>query len=488
MEQRKFETRELFYLDKYLEKRRVKNKVNDNKKEGVKSNLSQIEKFMKLCKEVDEAFKKEWQSDKENNDSSDKLLETQKKAIIGHDNEVNFFKGRIQEYLKDNNLSSEWFPRWYDDLVSAIFHEVWGLVGLSEWWKYKDSSSAKIIGNRIYFLLDGEIKLQEQTISTERLEQLKRSLLMGTPEVRISEEHHAEVYMLDNTRIAIFDRPLTKEVSIVFRKDTVDLFTFEEQAKKKTIDFESIRMQRAMVDIGYNVLFSGPVRSAKTTYLKTWQSYENPLLEGIQIETDSEIQLHKLMPNAPIIQVVADGEDLDKVIKKLLRSDADYIIVAEARDPYALKVALEATAKGTRRVKSTYHITYAEDFPYMAANSIVGLFGGDLYTTIALVSKAFNYIYEFVQLKDKSQKRLKSIKEIRYNNETGDITFHCICKYNFTDEDWTYKYDIGEDKREIGEMEDSEAFRIFDSELKRLSELKPMKENNITIPTTGRRG
>ena len=50
------------------------------------------------------------------------------------------------------------------------------------------------------------------------------------------------------------------------------------------------------------------------------------------VETDPEIPLHKMMPNAPIVQIIADNDKLKSVTKNLLRSDSDYVIMAEARE------------------------------------------------------------------------------------------------------------------------------------------------------------
>lgn len=483
------EKNEFFFLDDFVEEKRAKLYSEKSPLNLVKTSLGQKEKFNQLCENVKLSFDKEWEDKNgKTNESSDKLLETQRKAIIGYDQEVNYFKNKISDFLKMNGFQEDWYPSWYTDLVSAIFHENWGIAGISEWKQLKDSSSAKIIGERIYFLENGKAVLKEQTISPERLSQLKRALLLNTPEIRLKSQQYAEVYMIDGDRIMIYDESIVKQTTIVFRKDIINLYRFEEQAKRKTIDFESIPMQEAMVKIGYNVAFVGPVRTIKSTYLQTWQSYEDPTLEGIQIETDPEIPLHIRMPKAPIIQFVLDGEPLKQIMKPILRGDADYIIVAEARDGVALNIGTEAASRGTRRVKITFHITHPTDFVYLAADEIVKLFGGSINSTIVKVAKAYNYIFSFKQLKDKSQKRLTGIYEIRYDEDKYEVSIHQICKYDQFKEDWSYKYDIGEDKRQIGYEEDIEAFKVFDKELKRLSELKPMEGNNVTIPEYGRLG
>lgn len=134
------------------------------------------------------------------------------------------------------------------------------------------------------------MQLQEQKISKDRFQQLRKALLLRNPEIHLSNKY-AEVYMLDGTRITIFED--AKEPTIIFRKYIVEKLDFEEQAKLGTIPIEIIPMLKAKVMIGYNINFIGPVRSGKTTFLKTWQSYEDKTLEGVMVETDPEIPIEK---------------------------------------------------------------------------------------------------------------------------------------------------------------------------------------------------
>lgn len=476
-----------FYLDEFISKQQKHERNQVVRREH--ATVSQLDNFYQLCAKVKEALTADFMSSHTGaGDATTELLLTQKRAIIGYNKEVNYFKAKIDDFLKRNNLSNEWYPSWFDDLVSAIFHENWGLTGVMEWKNNKkDSQSCKLIGERVYFLIDGRLELQTQRISEDRIKQLIAALMLRTPEKRL-DEGNAEVYMLDGTRITIFlhgEDGVSKEPTIIFRRYTVENYTFAELADRGTIQKEAVPMFEAWARVGFNVGFIGPVRSGKTTALATWQCCEDEKLEGISVETDPEIPFHVLMPKSPIIQVVADGDKLKKIIKKLLRADGDYLIMAEARDGVAMKIALEATNRGTRRVKFTYHTSDAIDFPYDAANSIVQEFGGDIWANCIKIARNIHYLFEFSQLKDKSQKRLKAIYELRFNPKTLEVLICQICKYHPRQDTWTYKYDIGEDKRAIAEMEDYDAYLIFEHELKRLAEAHPMDGDHITeLPYT----
>jgi pilus assembly protein CpaF len=315
----------------------------------------------------------------------------------------------------------------------------------------------------------GKMILKPQTISKVRREQLVRAFLLLTPEERLDKEFH-EVYMLDGTRITIFRGVMTKKDQdvIIFRRYTVPIYTFEEQANRGTIPKEAISLFKNMVDIGYNVAFTGAVRTAKSTFLSTWQSYESQDLEGVMVETDPEIPLHQMMKHAPIIQIIADNEKLKAISKNLLRSDADYFIMAEARDGIALDTVLKMAAKGTRRMKITFHSRDPVDFCYDVSSEIFKMLGGSPQEIQQKVAKSFDYIFHFIQLADKSQKRLKGIFELGIDPASGHIKFTQICRYQIKEDSWQWQYFISPDKRLAGIEENTDSFIAFERELEKL--------------------
>jgi pilus assembly protein CpaF len=440
--------------------------------------------FEALCAHIETVLTNEWND----HDLGFDAISLQKRAIIGYEEETAAIKKRIGEIIDESGMAGDDhaedhsddhmdIPAWFGSAEDAVFHEVWGLAGAAEWFgpRYKDSSSAKIIGERIYFLDGGRMRLMPQTIGKDRREQLIRALLLLSPEERMDRDFH-EVYMLDGTRVTIFREGLAKDGLdvIIFRRYTVPAYTFEEQALRGTIPYEAIPLFENMVRCGFNVAFCGSVRSAKTTFLSTWQSYEDPALEGVMVETDPEIPIHKLMPEAPVVQLLADGDQLSTISKNLMRSDADYFILAEARDGIALDTAVRIARKGTRRMKMTFHTRDARSFAQDAAVEIVRSFGGDIAETAHRVAGSFDYIFHFVHLRSRNQKKLRAIYEISADNinETGihNIIVNEICRYDAASDSWIWHHHIGQEKRMIAAEEDPEALKKVDSILKNLEE------------------
>ena len=410
-------------------------------------------------------------------------LDTQKRAIIGYEADVNVYIRAISDVLDAQALRGAFVvPPWYENEEDAIFQEVWGRAGMAQWWRepYTNSPSAKIIGDEVFFLIDGQMKRMPQRIERHRREQLVRAFLLLTPEERLDRDFH-EIYLLDGTRVTVFKGGMAKRDrdTIIFRRYIVPEYTLEEQAARGTIPEAAIPMLKAMVRTGYNVVFCGSVRSAKTTFLSTWQRLEDPTLEGVMVETDPEIPLHRLMPGAPVVQLICDGERLTAVSKNLLRSDADYFIIAEARDGVALDTAVRIARRGQGRLKMTFHARDPLSFPEDAAVEIVRSVGGEVHETAMRVAGSFDYLFHFASVRQTGEKKLRGIYEVGQTaEEPGLYTpeeqargwyVREICRYDFAGRGWRWTGHISDNKRERGVESDMAAFAEFEQELEALS-------------------
>lgn len=477
---------ELFELDTF-----IIGKISDDRSEDAYTSGGRAyERFEQICAEVKHFFSLEWDNDSMDMAVKIKNLERERDAIIGKEREVNFYKDRIRDYLQRQSLLDAWYPSYYEDLVDAVFHENWGIAGLAEWaYDYTPelmrSSSAKIIGDNIFFMINGRYKLMPQKISQDRRNQLKRALLLKTPKERLDSGFH-EVYMeRGNIRITIFSGDRTKKGQdvMVFRKYVLTDLSFEKMAELGTIPKEAIPLFKSMIEIGYNVMFAGAVRTGKSTFLVTWQKNEDPTLEGLTIATDPENDWAEIMPGAPIMQIVADGQDLENITKSLLRGDNDYVIIEECRDATAFNIALDITTTGTRRSKMTIHVNRAVDIPYRMASKITAHYGGDLNSIISQVFENWNYVFEFMQVEsNKAEKKLAGISEFRYDPEYDQVSIHEICKYDPGKDIWTWKYDIGEDKAYYGRRF-PEAFETMKKTLSDLEKASPLQGQNVIVPT-----
>ena len=443
-------------------------------------------RFYELCRKAEEYFDALWAEAPET--ERQQRLEREKKAIMGCEEEMRYYKEQIEEMLAREPAAADVCPPWYRGLAEGIFAELYGLAGLSPWVydqteEYKSSSSAKIIGERIYCLIDGKARLQPQTISRRRREQLKRALLLAYPRERWEKGFH-EVYLRNGIRITIYSGERTKEGQdvMVFRKYTVRELTFEKLAALGTIPPEGAELFKTMVRLGFNVMFIGQVRAGKTVFLQTWQRYEDPSLEGLAISTDPETPWHEIMPEAPIMQIVADGEELETVARSMLRGDNDYVLLEEMRDADAFRLATEIISAGTTRTKATMHAGSAQDAPYKMAAAVASRFGGSFRGLVGQIYRNFHYVFELRQEPaDRAKKILNAVSELRYEPERDRISIHDVCRYDHESGRWRWKADIGEDKREMGKLQPEE-FKKMEKMLRMLQERNPIMENTVIYP------
>jgi pilus assembly protein CpaF len=411
-------------------------------------------------------------------------LDAQKRAIIGYPADVTLYMKKIADILDAHGLRGTFdVPSWYESEEDAIFQEVWGRAGMAEWWRppYDQCPSAKIIGDDIYFLVDGKMRLMPQRIHKHRRDQLIRGFLLLSPEERLDRDFH-EIYLVDGSRITVFKGSMAKSGrdTVIFRRYVIPAYSFAEQALRGTIPEEAIPVFESMVHVGYNVVFCGAVRSAKTTFLATWQSCEDPALEGVMVETDPEIPLHRLIPGAPIVQLIADGDRLRMISKNLLRSDADYFIIAEARDGFALDTAVRACRKGTGHMKMTFHTRDPRAFPEDAAIEIVRAEGGNVHETAVRVAGSFDYLFHFISERATTAKKLNGIFEMGvvpahtdgFTEKEALCGYYVreICRYDRAQDRWHWTCRIAADKRQRGLEEDPAAFAAFEGGLRTLAE------------------
>ncbi len=248
-------------------------------------------------------------------------------------------------------------------------------------------------------------------------------------------------YSPNGIRITVYSGSRTKpgQDVIVFRKYVLGDLSFDTLVEKRTIPEEAVPLFKQMISIGFNVLFSGQVRSGKTTFLQIWQRHEDPSLEGVAVATDPETPWHKIMPDAPIMQLIADGKALEVMTKSLLRGDNDYLLMEEMRDGTAFRLALDMTSTGTARCKATIHHRDGVHIPYKMASKIRECYGGDDQDLIAQVFQSFDYVIELVQSpKDKSRKVMRGILEYHYDMETDRVSCRRICQYDFDRNQWMW--------------------------------------------------
>ncbi len=449
-----------------------------------------LRKFKELCEEVKDILTEKDVS--ETNESE--TIARQRKALLGFETEVNFYKRRIGEILNEQGKKLSWYPDWYKSLEDAVFNETIGFSGITNWLtdeRYKNSMACEVVGDRVFYEDKGEYILQPQKIEKNRRMQLIKSLLLADLKEAESQAWHEIYTQVEHLRVTIFkSNGITKrdQEVILFRRYIVNNLTFEEHAERGTIPFEAIPLIKNMVKLGPNVIFCGPVASGKTTMLQTYKREEAKTpMQTLSIETDDECQWDKILPpNYPILQFVPSEKEEDTVIVRAKRSDAQAIIIGECRHGKYMKFAVDSANMGTRRMLTTMHFSDILDISYDMADKIVSDCGGNIVTSMVKVAKSFNYIWEMSSLpNDRGSKRLLGLWEMYFDSEKMEIHMHQVIKYvpekDGIEEHWVYDNFISDTLAKDFEYENVEVFEEFKMQLAELAKQSPNEEKTDFI-------
>ena len=442
--------------------------------------------FEEVCGRVKSAMEDRWKAA----DEAGRMLrlEREKRAIMGYEEDMEEYRRDICQIIYDEGMENGDYPPWYKNLTEGVFNELYGLAGLAPWVydeteSYRKSSSAKLIGDRLYCLIDGVSQLQPQIIKAGRRDQLKRALLLGSPRERLEKGFH-EVYLRNGIRITIYSGERTKEGQdvMVFRKYIMNELTFEELVKRGTIPPEAVKLFRTMAAIGFNVIFAGPVRSGKTTFMQVWQCCEKSNLEGLAVSTDPETPWHRLMPHAPVMQLVADGRELEDLTKSLVRGDNDYVLLEEMRDAAAFRLALDIISTGTHRSKATVHTTDPVNLPFRMASRICESYGGSLQGVLQQIFSRFSHVFDLCSREEnRGEESPKALWEYCYDGHRDLPSVHKISSYDAAADDRKWKHHMGEDKKKIAGLL-PEQMKEMEDIMEELERRNPITEKTVIYP------
>jgi pilus assembly protein CpaF len=402
-------------------------------------------------------------------------LKLQHEAIIGVPASVKKLKDLIAHFISTNKLSDIEYPSFYKTITEAVFHERYGMGPLSTWYNHANSQAAQVIGTDIYYEIEGRKILQKVKFdSLAKVEDICRALTMKDATSRLNERNPSlEVDMYDGTRATITIPPLTQVPTITLRHFIVSDFSLEFQASKGTIPADSIPLFRALARTRPNIIVSGPVRSGKSTFLKTLYAERDEADTCICIETHFELFLKRDFPKRAVIEFQAKETDLThKVFPTTLRMDGTYYIIGEIRGIEG-DLYLTGCERGSSGCLGTHHDTYAVNVPSLIARHVVDVYPNRNYHQELLrAAHNIDYVITMEELRDGS-KKVTSVQEVRLNPYTLEIASVTIMEYDFDLEDWVYHADVDEILLKKMKKYDRDFTKVFLSTLQRLAAEKP---------------
>lgn len=411
-------------------------------------------------------------------------LQMQHDAIIGITKAVNYFKDEITDFLRKNNLLKVPYPEYYHNLTDGIFHDLFGLGPLVTWQDYPASQSAHIIGTSVYYEIGQKLVRQPVEFeSIDRVAELVRALTLKDPRSRINEHNpKLEVDMVDGTRVTLFVPPLSRRISVTFRRFVVNKLTFEDQVARNTLPAEAVRFFRALNHTRPNIIIAGPVKSGKSTMLSTFYGEREHSQKVVCVEKHPELKLSDHYGGRPLDELVATEQELFSLFPSILRTDFVYLIVGELRSVEA-ELCMLGCERGSTGLLTTYHTKHAQNIPAQLARLILDSFPNRRFEAeVVRVAENVDIVIIMDELPDKS-KRVESVVELRLDPYSLKISTHEILRFDEDTGTYGYRCDLSEALLRKLKKNDPFWADVLITSLKNLSEGNSIKGNNVIFST-----
>ncbi|OBZ15882.1 hypothetical protein A8L34_27950 [Bacillus sp. FJAT-27264] len=418
-------------------------------------------------------------------EEQNRWIELRHGAVTGNVSAIEWFKKEIEDLLIRHNWLSNPFPypKAYGDIVEAVYQETYGIGGISTWWKhpkFHESEAASVIGTRIYFEFPNDPDNDLQEICYDSLMDVERVCiqlsLRSSTGVLNKHNPSLEIDMEDGTRVTISIPPLTVEPQIVFRHFTMDRPTIQGIADKNTYPQEIVPVLDAIAAGRATSVFLGPVKSGKSTLMKAFIAKRKPSDRILVFHKNfDEIRLNKQLPNHKIMQYIITEDNIKTTFPLALRSDYEYIVVAECRSIEA-EVFLKSSERGRPGAMTNLHSMIVKDIPGLIADLIIEEYPSKNYDSqFRRAAKNIHIAFVLEEMPSRS-KRLNQITAFDWNEETREFSTVDIMLWDENHQTYRYSNQIPKGTLEImrkyAPKETKRAMEVLDQLVKKQQTLQ----------------
>lgn len=415
---------------------------------------------------------------------TDQYLDIQYRAYCGESLAEELIRSHIEDYLMEQGWLDTPFPECYSKLTEAIFQENFGWGPLSCWRELRAySSGAKVIGTDIFFMSEEGAYVKQPFVFAHKqkvLDLCEKFKNMDRLNKLDRHEHSAlETLTSDGVRISIMipDRTVDDPV-ITLRNQTINLHSWEEQAKLQTIPSEAIALFRLLSKLNLKGVICGPPMSGKSTMLMTFM--QETIYDAQTLYAESEVEFHprKLFPGAPIIHVRATGHEWEEIVfPRLVRHDIEQIYVGEIRMAET-EFFGQAGERGIRKLVGTFHSDDPRNIPGQLARLNSQHLGGNLDYHAEYVRFAENLHYSLTM--DYINGKTKIVTGLQFYEVeplTLQVSMYRVMKYDADLGQWLFYKKLPPRIQHILQFHQHDLLLEFEQQLHVLNRKFPMSHN-----------
>ncbi len=398
------------------------------------------------------------------------------RASKGHPEEVEEVKTIIRHIVDEYKLHDVKQPAIYQDLIDALFHETWGYGCVSVWMeRYKPVGKCRVNGKEVKYRRPNErYRTHEQYENIQDVYRLIDNLTRSDESAIMSREKPwAELQLYNGTRVTITIPPMSKHPTIVFRRNTLEQFTLQQQAKLNTIPHESPPIFRMLARCGTKLILTGEPGTGKSTFMLSLFIETRPDLVTVSAENAWELDLKARFPDRDITEFVGDDETMVPVVfPRTLRMDPQLYIVGEIREVEA-PMYKEACANTQGLVMSTMHEKDSTNVPgTLARKELRHTEGLNYRVSLTDYASLIDFVLVMELDEDGETLRMVELAELHFDALTLGVESKKIMW--FDGDKWCYSADIDPKLQRTMRKRDRVAFNDGMELLKALSEQHPI--------------
>ncbi|WP_331700191.1 ATPase, T2SS/T4P/T4SS family [Paenibacillus sp. IITD108] len=461
------------------------NVLADYMKEGESSVFDgriQMFQFKNAIELVDQWFKDRLTKAKDSKEQKKHVNQTHR-ATKGHPEEVEEVKTIIRQIVDEYKLHDIQPPAIYPDLVDALFHETWGNGCVSVWMeKYRTVGKCRVNGKEVRYRRpnDRVHRTHEQYESMQDVYRLIDNLTRSEDGAIMSREKpYAELQLYNGTRVVITIPPMSKHPTIVFRRNTLEQFTLQQQINLNTIASESPPIYRMLARCGTKLILTGEPGVGKSTFLLTMFMETRADLVTVTAENAWELDLKARFPDRDITEFVGDDRTMVPVVfPRTLRMDPQIYVIGEVREVEA-PMYKEACANTRGLVITTMHEKNSTNVPgTLARKELRHTEGLNYRISLTDYASLIDFVLVFETDEDGETIRNVELAEIHFDPLTMGVESRKIMWYD--GEKWCYSAEIDPELQKSMRKKDRIAYTEGMNALQSLSQQNPIP-NEVRI-------
>lgn len=355
---------------------------------------------------------------------------------IGDDKVYEWIDKEVLQYGQEIYISLEEKLR----LRQEIFNSLRKLDILQELVDCPGVTEIMINGmDNIFIEEEGKIRRWEKSFeSVEKLEDVVQQIVGRTNRMVNESNPIVDTRLENGSRVNIVLPPVALNGPVVtIRRFPDKAIQMDDLISYRSIDKETARFLKRLVQAGYNIFISGGTGSGKTTFLNVLSNYIPKDERIITIEDSAELQIRNI-PNLVRLETRnanSEGKNeitIRELIKSALRMRPDRIVVGEVRGGEAVDM-LQCLNTGHDGSLSTGHSNSSRDM--LSRLEMMVLMGIELPLDAVRrqIAAGIDMIVHLGRLRDKSRKVLEIVEIAGYKG--GEIQLNPLYQFQETGEE-----------------------------------------------------